>query len=160
MKAISKLMLAEISKEQFLKINDISDIGTEILDGLDQAYRCHDAKLVDELIYLIFAFEIFDITNVDILNELLISDWHYKHEDIALLLEKISSLKSMEYLYNAIKLNLNYLSGDENYAFEIKCVRVIYYIGREKSRPYLEKLCRHENDVILEMAKRQISKLM
>lgn len=160
MKAISKLMLAEISKEQFLEINDISDIGAEIKERLDQAYRCHDAKLVDEFIYLIFVFQIFDVTNVDILNELLISDWHCKHEDIALLLEKISSLKSMEYLYDAIKLNLNYLSWDENYSFEVKCVRGIYYIGREKSRPYLEQLCQHDNDVIREMAKRQINKLM
>ena len=53
----------------------------------------------------------------------------------------------------AIKLNLNYLSGDENYSFEVKCVRATYYIGKEKSRPYLKQLCQHDNDVILRWQK-------
>lgn len=56
-------------------------------------------------------------------------------------------------------MNIHYLSLYENYPFEIKCVRAIYYIGEEKSRSYLEELCKHDNDVIREMAKRQLSKL-
>lgn len=97
---------------------------------------------------------------VDDLNKLLLSDWHHSHEDIVLLLEEISSDKSIEYLYDAIDLHPQYLAWDDNYAFEVKCVRAIYYIGKEKAFPYLEKLCKHSNEVIREMAKRQITKLM
>lgn len=160
MKAMIELMLKKISKEQFLKINAITEIGDEIEKGLHKAYQCHDAKSVEEFVNLIWAFEVIDERYVDILNELLISDWHYQHENIALLLEEISSIESIDYLYKAIDLNIHYLSLYENYPFEIKCVRAIYYIGKEKSRSYLEELCKHDNDVIREMAKRQLKKLM
>lgn len=48
---------------------------------------------------------------LDTLNELLVADWHYKHEDIVLLLQKISSVKSMRYLYDAIDCILNICHG-------------------------------------------------
>ena len=45
-------------------------------------------------------------------------------------------MESLEYLYNAMDLHLQYLEWDDNYAFEVKCVRAIYQIGKEKSVPY------------------------
>ncbi len=92
-------------------------------------------------------------------SKLLISDWHYKHEDIATLLQKISSEKSIKYLYDAIELHPEYLEWDDNYAFEVKCVQAIYHIGMEKSYSYLEELCKHPNVVIRETAQRQLKKL-
>lgn len=160
MNAIQKLMSGEISKKQFLIINTISEINDEIEKGLAEAYQSQCPDGVEEFIYLIFAFETFDARYADILNKLLVSDWHYQHENIVLVLQKISSVKSIEYLYDAIELQPQYLAWDDNYAFEVKCVRAIYYIGKEKSYSCLEKLCRHPNGVIREMAQRQIGKLM
>lgn len=160
MKAISKLMLGQISKEQFLEINAISNIADVVEKGLEEAYKNQNADNVDQFMYLGFVFDVFDIKNVNILNKLLLSNWHYKHEDIALLLQRISSVESIEYLFNAIDLQPQYMKMDENYPFEVKCTRAIYYIGKEKSLPYLKKLCEHPNDIISEMAKRQIKKLM
>ncbi len=160
MNAISKLMLGQISKEQFLEINAISDISNTIVNGLLEAYQSKNADSVEEFIYLTFVFEFFDERILDVANRLLISDWHYKHEDITYILQKISSCESIKYLYKAIELQPQYLAWDDNYAFEVKCVRAIYYIGKEKSFSYLEKLCKHPNDVIREMAQRQIKKLM
>ena len=51
---------------------------------------------------------------------------------------EICSEKSIKYLYDAIELQPEYLEWDDNYAFEVKCVRAIYYIAKEKSYPYLE----------------------
>lgn len=160
MNAITKLMLGQISKKKFIEINAISNITDVIKNGLVEAYQNQNADSVDEFIYLTFVFDVFDVRNVDVLNQLLISDWHYKHEDIASLLQKISSVKSIDYLYDAIELHPQYLEWDDNYAFEVKCVRAIYYIGKEKSFSYLEKLCKHSNRIIREMAQRQIKKLM
>lgn len=138
-----------------------------LLQEMIIAFDSKDAERMGYFIYALFLwdervgrnkfheFEKF----VDILNELLISKWHYKHEDIVILLQKISSEKSIEYLYNAIKLHPEYLEWDDNYAFEVKCVRAIYHIGMEKSYSYLEKLCEHPNAVIREMAQRQLKKL-
>lgn len=80
-------------------------------------------------------------------------------EEIVTLLQKICSEKSIKYLYDAIELHPQYLEWDDNYAFEVKCVRAIYHIGKEKSFSYLEELCEHPNAVIREMAQRQLKKL-
>ncbi len=159
MQAISKLMLGQISKEQFLEINKISDLPNTIVNGLHEAYQSKNADSVEEFIYLTFVFEFFDKRILDVSNRLLICDWHYKHEDIVWILQKISSCDSIEYLYKAIKLQLQYLAWDDNYTFEVKCVRAIYYIGKEKTFPYLKKLCNYPNCVIREMALKQIKKL-
>ena len=153
-------MLGQISKEQFLEINAISDIANAIENGFLEAYQSQNADSVEEVVYLTFVFEFFDERIVDVVNKLIVSDWHYKHEDIACILQRISSYKSIEYLYDAIELRPQYLDWDDNYAFELKCVRAIYYIGKEKSFSYLEKLCKHSNDTISEMAQRQLKKLM
>ncbi|MBQ7065705.1 MAG: hypothetical protein IJN92_02695 [Lachnospiraceae bacterium] len=160
MNMISKLMLGQISKEQFVEINAITNIAYTIEQGLVEGYKNQNADGVEEYIYLTFVFEFFDKRIVDILNQLLVSEWHYKHEDIVLLLQKISCKESIEYLYNAIELRPQYLVWDDNYAFEKKCVRAIYYIGKEQAFSYLEKLCTNNNDVIREMAQKEIKKLM
>ena len=138
-----------------------------LLQELTMAYKTRDSMRTEYAIYALFIWNereenrIHELGKfVDILNELLISSWHYKHEDITLLLQKISSEKSINYLYNAIGLHPEYLNWDENYAFEVKCVRAIYYIGREKSYSYLKKLCGHSNMIISEMAKKQFEKLL
>jgi len=59
MKAISKLMLGQISKEQFLEINAISDISNTIVNGLREANQSKNSDSVEELIYLTFIFEFF-----------------------------------------------------------------------------------------------------
>lgn len=137
---------------------------------LHEMVAAFDSKDVERLEYLIYALFLWDERVgqnkfhefekfVDILNELLISTWHFKHEDIVILLQKICSEKSIKYLYDAIELHPEYLEWDDNYAFEVKCVRAIYHIGKEKSYLYLEELCEHPNAVIREMAQRQIKKL-
>lgn len=159
MQAISNLMLGQISKEQFLEINKISDISNTIINGLLEAYQSKNADSVDEFIYLTFVFKFFDERIVDVVNRLLLCDWHYKHEDIIWILQKISLCDSIEYLYKAIELQPQYLDWDDNYTFEVKCVRAIYYIGKEKSFPYLKRLCSHSNHIIREMAQKQMKKL-
>lgn len=160
MKAISELMSGKISKTDFLQENDIIHIEEVIEKGLETAYEKKDVENIEDFLYLIFKFEVFNNkAYANILNKLLISDWHYKHEDIVTLLQKISSEKSIKYLYDAIELHPEYLEWDDNYAFEVKCVRAIYHIGMEKSYSYLEELCEHPNAVIREMAQRQLKKL-
>lgn len=160
----------QISSESFTEKLGIYENGflDYLLCEMGEVFKSQDAMRLEYLIYALFFWNkqiggenVHGLEKfLDTLNELLVSDWHYKHEDITWLLQKISSVKSMEYLYDAIEVHPQYLEWDDNYAFEVKCVRAIYYIGREKSFPYLEKLCKHPNEVIREMAQRQMKKLM
>ena len=88
MKAISELMLGKISKTDFLQENDIIHIEDVIEKGLETAYEKKDVENTENFLYLIFKFEVFNKKYVNILNKLLISDWHYKHEDIVTLCKK------------------------------------------------------------------------
>lgn len=160
----------QISLEVFINKLGIyeDEFSDYFLSEMVMAFESQDAEWLGYLIYALFLWDermgeqkANELEKfLDILNKLLISDWHYKHEDITLLLQKISSDKSIKYLYDAIELHPEYLAWDDNYSFEVKCVRAIYYIGKEKSFSYLEKLCKHSNNVIREMAQRQIKKLM
>lgn len=157
---VPELMVGKITNDVFCQRNGIAKIEEALIEGLTAAYDQRDAASTERLIYLIFKFEVFDNEDyVDVLNKLLLADWHYQHENIALLLEKISCFDSVRCLYDAIHRHPSYLSEDENCAFEVKCVRAIYYIGKEKSVSYLEKLSTHENDIVREMAQRQLKKL-
>lgn len=91
-----------------------------LLTEIVQAYKQEDAGMIEYLIFTIFlAEEELNISSfVDILNKLILCKWHDKHEDIALLLQKIRDSESIEYLYKAIFLNPAYLEWDDNYAFE------------------------------------------
>lgn len=160
MKALSELMLGKISNKAFLKANNIMQIESFIKQGLNESFKSKSATAIEQYIYLIFRFEVYSKEYVDILNKLLISSWHYQHENIAILLEKISALSSIPYLYDAIDLHPQYLTLENSHAFEIKCVRSIYYIGRESSLPYLKKLCTHSIPEVREMAQQQIMKLL
>lgn len=133
---------------------------------IEKTCKGRNADRLENLIYVLFLIEDKTIGDdiselerfVKILNELVVSDWHTQHENIVLLLQKISNVDSLDYLYNAIKLKPQYLSWDENYAFEVKCVRAIYQIGKENAIKYLEELSINENKVISEVAQRQIKK--
>lgn len=160
----------QISLQVFINKLGIYEDGFSdyLLSEMVMTFESQDAERLGYLIYALFLWDerigeqkANELEKfLDILNELLISDWHYKHEDITLLLQKISSDKSIKYLYDAIELHPEYLAWDDNYSFEVKCVRALYYIGKEKSFSYLDKLCKHSNSVIREMAQRQIKKLM
>ena len=144
-----------------------SEFSNCLLQEMIIAFDSKDAERIGYLIYTLCLWDELVGKNkfhefekfVDILNKLLISKWHCKHEDIVILLQKISSEKSIKYLYEAIELHPEYLEWDDSYAFELKCVRAIFHIGMEKSYSYLEELCKHPNAVIREMAQRQLKKL-
>lgn len=160
----------QISLENFIKKIGVFENGflEDLLGQIDEAIKLKNVLRLEHLIYSLCLWndcikekktpglELF----LNKLNELLVADWHHSHEDIILLLQKISSVESLQYLYDAIELRPQYLVWDNNYAFEVKCIRALYYIGREKSFSYLERLCKHSNEVIRDMAQRQIKKMM
>lgn len=150
--------------EFFFKIlgyyNDDEDF---ILNELKNSYDSMNSKRIEYLIYVLFILNN-EISNFDIekytqmLDDLLISDWHYKHEDIIQLLEKISSFESLDYLYKALYLKLDYLEWDENYSFEKKCMYAISKIGKQKAIPYLKKIYGY-NKILSECAKKLIKNI-
>lgn len=158
MKLVTALMMREISKDDFLAANNITQIEKEVDGGLTKAYTNEDAHDLEIYIFLIFMYDLYDRKYVDLLNKLLLLDWHFQHENISILLQKISDTESLPYLYNAICTHPKYVLLDENCAFQKKCVRALYHIGKEKSINYLKELCKNKNSIISDIAQRQLKK--
>ena len=155
-----------LSHDEFL--NSISTLYSNdkdfIILGLNDAYDNHDSDNVGNYIYTLYVIDelLHDEDNnryLMVLEKLLISDWHSSHEDIVALLEKISSLSSLSYLYDAINLKPDYLQWDDNYSFEKKCIHALAKIGKDKSIDYLSKLLDSNNPIISECAMKQLNKI-
>ena len=118
-----------------------------------------DHEAIDDLIYLVFCFEAESEKLLDIFNNLIVADWHYKHEDIARLLTKYHSESSILYLKNAATMELEYLSydGDTTFALAKKCIKALGVIGSEDSRTTLIEISKHPNKFIADMAKKQLN---
>ncbi|HFZ1806180.1 TPA: hypothetical protein ACIJYL_005219, partial [Klebsiella aerogenes] len=87
------------------------------------------------------------------------ADWHKKHEDLATILNYYHSETSVEYLYQAALLELNYRDYDEDYVLADKCIRALAKINNKNSIEKLEKLAMVENEKIKKSAMKQLSKI-
>ncbi len=145
-------------------INLYNNDNSIVLNELTDAYKTNDSKKIEYLLYSLFLMldSIKDLSvheYCDVLDELLLADWHCKHEDIVRLLIECGDSKSIDYIYKAIYLKFDYLLWDDNYSFEKFCIHALVKIDNEKSLEYLQKLCLHDNKIISECAKKQMDKL-
>ena len=130
-----------------------------IYTGLKTALTERSDELLDDYLTLIFLYNVPYDSCIQFLNEMLISDWHYQHENIALLLEQSCDPSSIEYLYDAAKTQYEYLEYDENYALAVKCIWALGKIFRKGSplaKEKLELLTRSTNDIIRENSMEQL----
>jgi hypothetical protein len=155
---IMNLALGKITKDDFLKTLDISESMLEeyTLTSLQNGYKEKDRDAIEYTFY--FGYDVsYSERFIDILNKLMIEDWHICHEDIARLLQKLKSPDSIDYLYKAIFVadKLWYLPFDMSGALIRKCCFALGDIDTERSRQILKVLTSSENDLIKEAALEQ-----
>jgi len=108
------LILKRISEDDFLSgfpVNPINNTGY-LLSELECGLRDKDAKNVEYAMILGFRFKLFDRQTVNVLCKLLAEDWHYKHEDIAQLMQKMKDPRCIEALYATALKTFAYLTHD------------------------------------------------
>ena len=164
-----KYISNQVSKSYLIEKLEIDN--KDFLDNLYEEVVCaiakEDSQRLEYLIYALLLWEEKERNTIvllkekflDCLNNVLLLEWHKQHEIVIDLLQKMPDEKSISYLYKAIYLKLVYLEWDENYSFQKKCVRVIAKIGGEEAIKYLEALCKDENEIIRELAKRKIEQV-
>lgn len=102
--------------------HEVDDWENFIQIGLKTSLTEKSDELLDDYLTIIFLYEVPFDSCIQLLNEMLVSDWHHQHENIALLLEKACDASSTEYLYNAAIAQFEYLEFDENNALAVKCI--------------------------------------
>ncbi len=152
----------KISQSELLvKIgSDMPGFEEGVRRNLQDALLKKDSKNIEYLVYVIMLVEdkISLQDFVEILNKLLICDWHEQHENIVMILQKLHSPLSVDYLKKAIYMNLKYLEWDDNYAFEVKCIWALGYIHNLESKLVLEEITRNSNKILSENAENQLKK--
>lgn len=128
-----------------------------IHDLLIEARDNKDPDLLEGGITLIFIFKEMRCP-VKELNELLLESWHYRHEDIASLLQDAKSPTSIDALNKAVMTKFDYLDFDDNYALAVKCIWALGEIGTPEAMDKLTKLSKSDNKIIRDNAINQLKR--
>ncbi|MGO4500095.1 hypothetical protein AB4114_29895 [Paenibacillus sp. 2RAB27] len=152
---VIKLMSRNISEDEFRnEFFSGKHPEQKIIRLLERALVERNA---DDVEFTLFAgFDLFTEKSVPILCELLVSDSHSRHEDIARSLQDLKSPESIESLYAAALLKLDYLDFDENFALARKCTWALSAINTIESRRKLELLAQCDNEIIRGFAKKRL----
>ena len=159
MRFIKALMLGKISKDDFLKKKRIRNIGAHVKKGLLAANKKENAEKADIFIYLIFRYKLYYDEYLEILNQMLIADWHYQHENIAMLLQKMKSPSSVDYLYKEILIQRKYLDYNDNESKIVKCLYALGDIGTDDALEKIKLLAENDNEIIRQNALKQLERI-
>ncbi|WMT16742.1 HEAT repeat domain-containing protein [Serratia fonticola] len=128
-----------------------------IYDLLIEARDNKDPDLLEDGITLIFIFKEENYP-INELNELLLESWHYRHEDIASLLQDAKSPTSIDALNKAVMTKFGYLDFDDSYALAVKCIWALGEIGTPEAMDKLTKLSKSDNKIIRDNAINQLKR--
>ncbi|AXW98437.2 hypothetical protein QMT04_19000 [Cronobacter sakazakii] len=157
-KLIISLMRKEIDYCEFSEAFKAKYDDIDVCKELRLAYDLKDGQYVDLLLYVAAVIK-FEFVCIDLLNDLITSDWHQKHEELARLLQIYKSEKSVESLYKAALLHLDYRDYDEDFILADKCIRALAQINNSDAVEKLKLLYNEKNQYISNSAKKQLTKL-
>jgi hypothetical protein len=155
---ILKLMTKQINISEFLCQFGDGSGELDLCKELTIAREAKDAELVDLLLYLSAVVK-FDYYDVDILNQLVTDPWHQKHEEIVRLLDHYRQPSSVNPLYEAALLNLDYRDYDEDFILANKCIRVLEKIQDQNAIEKMELLASADNELIRQYAQKHLNRV-
>lgn len=120
----------------------------EIQNLLKEALINRDESLIEYLL-LIANYDGFDSSYTGILCNLLNESWEYIYEDIILYLREIKDPNSINCIYNASLLELDY---DDGKSLAKKCIWALGAINTSFAFEKIEALSRSKNAIIKEAA--------
>ncbi len=155
---ILKLMMNQLNISDFMcQFGDCSG-NVDLCKELTIARVAEDAELVDLLLYL-SAVVNYCYYDVDILNQLMTDPWHQKHEEVVRLLAYYKHPSSVNHLYEAALLNLDYRDYDEDFVLANKCIRALEKIQDQNAIEKMELLANADNKLIRQYAQKHLNRV-
>ena len=114
--------------------------------------------MVEEAIYSFSDSEGFSNKFSEIFCKLLQADWHYKHEDIAQILQGLKDPSTVDCLYRAAELQFDYLNYDDTFGFARKCTWALADIGTPEAKAKLQQSARSSNDFGAKYAQKRLDR--
>ena len=155
---ILELMMKQINLSEFLCQFGDGSGELDLCKELTIAREAKDAELVALLLYLSAVVK-FDYYDVDILNQLVTDTWHQKHEEIVRLLDHYRQPSSVDPLYEAALLNLDYRDYDEDFVLANKCIRALEKIQDQNAIEKMELLASADNELIRQYAQKHLNRV-
>ncbi|MDE9483990.1 HEAT repeat domain-containing protein [Xenorhabdus bovienii] len=154
---IESFMSISVDKEIFIKkyIDCFGKIN--ICYDLELSISKKDADAIDLFLYFGAVID-YDYSCISILNELILTQWHYKHEDLAIMLKHYKHPSSVDALYQVSNFELEYLDFDDSYALAVKCIWGLGDIGTPKAFEKLKILSESDNQIIRDNAINQLKR--
>jgi hypothetical protein len=128
-----------------------------ITKKLQQAVETQSEVATEEALKLVFGAEAHS-DFVPFLVQLLEVECHFRHEDIARLLQMAKDNRATRSLLRTAQRKFEYLSYDNSYALARKCTWALADIGTSESKDALLELASSGDSIIAEYAKRRIDK--
>jgi len=159
-KNVTSVIRNEISKEEFLQKNAIqSEQVPEIFSSaLTNAYNNHDWQLVEYSLIFSFVYGIYPKQSGNILCKLILEDWHYQHENIALNLKEQKNPATVNCLFEAAQKKFEYLDYDDTFQLANKCISALGAIRDNIAIEKLNLLMKSKNKIIAEYATNEIER--
>jgi hypothetical protein len=127
----------------------------KLVELFEHAIRAKNSDEVDDAVSVTFS-----ITNpenfVPYLCQLLESSWHFDHEDITRLLQKIGDPESVSVLFKTAIKKFDYLEYDDSKSLSRKCTWALADIGNNKSKEALVELAKSQDEEIAAFAQKRI----
>lgn len=155
---ITALYSGSISQDEFIKEYFLNTPRSDehVLNLINSGILHKDTIAVEEAIVLLYTGFFSNKLFTAKLCELLQSDWHTKHEDIAMLLKDIEDPSTVDCLYHAVESKLDYLDYDDTYQFARKCIKALSAIGDDNAIDKLRILTSSKIGEIAAYAKKEL----
>jgi hypothetical protein len=135
------------------------DLPQKIVGFFNKAIQEKNAADIEAYIYIVAVFDLYCQELTDIFIRLILEEWHERHEDIASILQEAKSARSVEALFKATNLKLDYLDYDDSHALAVKCIWALGEIGNDEAKEKLQVLSKSNNEIISDNAKQQINRI-
>ncbi len=157
---IEQLMANKITTTTFLNKYpfDLENDKNHFTKLLEQVYCQKNSDDLEDIFFLGFSFDLFTSDHVNTLCELIVEKWHYKHEDIARLLQKFKEPSSADYLQKAVLTKHDYLAYNDGEALITKCIWALGAINTDDAKEKLYSLYKSDNQLIRQAALYQLKK--
>ena len=124
---VEKYSSGAISKDEFLAAFPGELLFDRLLASsiLEDALLSGDAGTADiGFVLMLIQSDLAGIAvNTEVLCKLLLEPWHFHHEDIAMVLKEMKDPATVNCLFEAAQLRLEYLEYDDTYQLARKCIK-------------------------------------
>lgn len=158
-KLLNSLISGAITNEEFIRQYSIdANIDDEYcLRLFEEGFDTESSEIIEEGIIVGTTVDCFSNKFSNIFCKLLQEDWHFKHEDIARILQDLRDSSTVDCLFNAAQLHFEYLDYDDTYQFARKCIKALSAIDNDAAINKLQLLAQSNTPEIRKYAAKELN---